>query len=510
MREPLKLFYPLLRFFLPSLFIFVLTVPGFGRESHFTLLFTNDQLGQVEPVRELDPGKPVGGAARRMALIEKIRQEVGLSNVILVDGGDLFTGTALSDLTKGEVDCAAYQLIGYDAVVLGEHDFDEGEKTLLAFERDYKIHWVSANVVERSDSQNFMKSYVLKRIPGLRVGIIGFTNPDTPQLTKRENISGLLFNPPSDVAKGLHSILKKDADFFIALTHEGLEADKKLAKENSFLHVIVGGYSRDVLNDPVIQTNQEGKLVGPLIAQAGSHGLYLGRLDLTVDGDKKHGYAIQDYKYELIPITSDLPEDPQMLALLDKYEKKLKGQSLDEVLTTVTGPQINNEKGDSLLGEITADAVRKASGADAALIQSGAIVSDLKAGPFTRENLYETFPYEDDVVMINMSGKTLRKIIQESVKKAGDGGFLQISGLVVTQSGAGLSIMVGNALLKDREKYKVATNGFLAEGGSGYDDFRQMNDGEKTGLMVRALLEDTLKSTPTLSSDRFEKRWNLP
>ena len=499
------------RSFFPSflcLFLFSLSPPVEARVSHFTLLFTNDQLGQMEPSAPSNlPGNPVGGVSRRMALIDKIRQEVGPSSVFLVDGGNLFTGTALSDLTKGEVDCAAYKLMGYDAVVLGEHDFDEGEKALLGFEKDYKIHWISANAV-MTGGQNFMQSYVLRSVPGLRIGIIGFSNEKTPQLTKRENVRGLTFYPPSDVAKGLHSILKKDADFFIALTHEGLAADEKLAKENSFLHVIVGGYSQDVLTEPVVNKRKDGTLDGPMIVQAGSHGLYLGRLDLTVDGDRKHGYAIQNYQYQLIPITADLPEDPQMQALLAKFERKLQDLSLDEVLTTVDNPAANNESGDSLLGEVTADAVRKASGSQVALIHSGAFVADLKAGAFNREALYALFPYEDDVDTFVMPGRVLRKIVEQSAAASGTAGFLQVSGLSITRGAEGLQIMVGDAPLNDRLRYKVATNGFLAEGGAGYDEFRQLKDREKTGLMVRSLLEAALKAQPHLSPDRLEKRWN--
>jgi 2',3'-cyclic-nucleotide 2'-phosphodiesterase (5'-nucleotidase family) len=504
--KPTSALFWMLRF-LAFLFFAAFPLSSQARVSHFTLLFTNDQLGQVEPVPAAEAGKPVGGVARRLALVEKIRQEVGPSNVFLVDGGDLFTGTALSDLTRGEVDCAAYKLLGYDAVVLGERDFDEGEKALLGFEKDYKIHWISANAV-MTGGQNFMQSYVLRGVPGLRIGIIGFSNEKTPQLTKRENVRGLTFYPPSDVAKGLHSILKKDADFFIALTHEGLTADEKLAKENTFLHVIVGGYSQDALTDPVVNKRKDGTLEGPMIVQAGSHGLYLGRLDLTVDGDRKHGYAIQDYKYQLIPITADLPEDPQMQALLAKFEKKLQNLSLDEVLTTADGPAVNNESGDSLLGQITADAVRKASGAAVALIHSGAFVADLKAGPFTRENLYTLFPYEDDVITFEMQGKQLRKIVAQSVTAAGSAGFLQVSGLTINRGPSGLTILVGVEPLNDRLRYKVATNGFLAEGGAGYDEFRQLKDREKTGLMVRSLLEAALKEEPHLTVGQLEKRWN--
>ena len=129
-----------------------------AREVSLTILFTNDHHGQVDPVHETDPSKPVGGVTRRMALIGKIRQEVGPANVLLVDGGDLFTGTALSGLTNGEVDCAAYQLMKYDAVVLGNHDFDYGKKAILDFRKKYNLPWVSANAVVRGNSQNFVRA----------------------------------------------------------------------------------------------------------------------------------------------------------------------------------------------------------------------------------------------------------------------------------------------------------------------------------------------------------------
>src|SRR5579883_2185683 len=95
---------------------------SFARQATLTILFTNDHLGQVDPLHADDPSKPVGGVTRRAALIKKIAQEVGPKNMLLVDSGGLFTGTAFSAMTQGQVDCAAYQLMQYDAVGLGPHD----------------------------------------------------------------------------------------------------------------------------------------------------------------------------------------------------------------------------------------------------------------------------------------------------------------------------------------------------------------------------------------------------
>ncbi len=499
-------FFLLLFILLPSL--------SLGREVQITILFTNDHHGQVEPIRETDTSKPVGGVTRRMALIEKIRQEVGPKNVLLVDGGDLFTGTALSGLTNGEVDCAAYQLMKYDAIVLGNHDFDYGKKGLLELRKKYAIPWVSANTVVRGNSQNFVRPYVLK-YAGIRVGMIGFSNPDTPGLTRRENVSGLLFNPPGASAKGLHSILKKDADIFIALSHLGVDADKKFAKDNAFLDVIIGGHSHTLLFDPIVDKRADGSLAGPIITQAGSRGLYLGRLDLTIQGardpkTRKEDYSVEDFRYKLIPITSDLPEDPAMVELLQKFKSRLKSKPLDEVLAVVTGDLTRSNQGDSYLGELAADTIRKSAQAEVGLVNSGSFRSDFKSGDLTREILYEIFPFDDEVVSLEMTGFTLRKILEASSLKKDQGGFLQVSGLKIQKDGGDLKIFVGDQPLRDRQKYLVAVNDFLAGGGDGYESLKRLNSRRKTRVMIRELLEEALKERQKISTSDLDKRWNIP
>ncbi|HUO57345.1 MAG TPA: bifunctional UDP-sugar hydrolase/5'-nucleotidase [bacterium] len=495
-----------------ALFLVLGFNPAGAREAHFTLLFTNDHHGQVDPVHEGNASGAVGGVTRRMALIEKIRKEMGPANVILVDSGDIFTGTALSSFSHGEVDCEAYQMMQYDAVAIGEHDFDYGTKALLEERKKFKIPWISANIVVRSNSQNFVKPYVLK-YAGVRVGIIGFSNPDTPNLTSRANVGGLTFNPAGAAAKGLHSILKKDADIFIALSHLGVEADKKFAKDNPFIHVIIGGHSYTALTEPIVEKRADGSLAGPLIVQAGSRGLYLGRLDLTIKGrrdpkTKKEEYWVDDYKYKLIPITADLPEDPQMAALVDKYKDKLKEKPLDEVLATVSGDLTQADQGDSLIGEITADAMREEFRAQVALINNDSFHPEFKSGNLTRENLYEVFPRDEEVVTLDVPGVYLRKILEASAPKKGQGGFLQVSGLKIEKDGEELKIQVGNEPLNDKGKYLVATNGYMAESGSVL--LRRVKSRRKTQVKIRELLEKALKAKAKVSPTDMDKRWSIP
>jgi 2',3'-cyclic-nucleotide 2'-phosphodiesterase (5'-nucleotidase family) len=505
------LFYSKSRFLIFYGFVLIFPLSLWGKEAQITILFTNDHHGQVEPLHESDPSKPVGGVTRRMALIQKIRQEVGEKNVILVDSGDLFRGTAFSDMTDGKVDCAAYQLMKYDAIGLGEQDFDYGKTTLLDYRKEFGLPWVSANVV--SAGQPFIRPYVLKSAGNIRVGLIGFSTQEALSVARRENVRGLVFNPADAAAKGLHSIFKKDADIFVVLSRLGVDEDKKFAKGNSYLHVILGGRSQTVLTEPIVTKAKDGTLVGPIIGQAGSQGLYLGRLDLSIEGHrdpktKNATYSITDYHYQLIPITADLPEDPDMVALLDKYRSRLKQKPLDEPLAEALNADANNQ-GDSIWGQMAADEIRKSAQTDVALINSDFFHSDFKTGTITREILYEIVPTDNEIVTVEIPGAYLRKTLEIAELKRGQGAFLQISGLKVQRVGGGLSIWVGNEPLNDHQKYQLALNDFLADGGDGYEQLRRLKYRKRTDVMIRELLENALKAHRKIDSSDLEKRWNF-
>lgn len=287
------------------------------------ILFTNDHHGQVLPLQEPQPGNIGGGVARRHTLIREIRGKVGKDRVVLVDAGDLFFGTDFSESTKGEVDCAAYRLMGYDAIALGNHDFDYGINFLKQTILNYQTPWISANAVEQSTQQNFVMPCVVKTIGEVRVGIIGFPSEDAFKRSERRNARGLVFKTPGTVAAGLHSTLKNGVDVFVALTHEGVEADRKLASQAPYLHVIIGGHDHRVFDEALVDKKANGELAGPIIGHAGSRGLYLGRLDLTVLGNRQDGYRVTKYDYRLLPVTADILESAEMTALLEKYTRTI-------------------------------------------------------------------------------------------------------------------------------------------------------------------------------------------
>ena len=226
-----------------------------AQDISMTILFTSDHHDQILPLGEPLDGNIVGGVTRRHTLIQKIREEAGKDRVILVDAGDLFYGTADSQTTRAEIDCAAYQLMGYDAVTIGNHDFDYARGTLQKCILTYQTPWISATLIDLETQQHYLKPYRIKSISGIRVGIIGLTSPDAFKRKERKKARGLTISSPVTAAQELQAKLRQDADVFIALTHQGLEADRAFARRFPYIHVIIGGHDHLMLAQPLIEEN---------------------------------------------------------------------------------------------------------------------------------------------------------------------------------------------------------------------------------------------------------------
>jgi 2',3'-cyclic-nucleotide 2'-phosphodiesterase (5'-nucleotidase family) len=500
------------------LLAFLLLPAGlFAREVSLTLLFTSDHHGQLLPASN---GK--GGVARRLTLIQQVRNEVGANRVVLLDAGDVFTGTALSGLTRGEADAAAYQLMGYDAVLLGNHDFDHGKDGIRNTARKFRMPWLSTNAVDRSTSQNFVRAYVF-RTAGLRVGIIGLSNPDTTELTAKGNTRGIAFNPPSATVKGMRTLLKKESSVFVVLSHLGLEEDKKLAKLDPFLHVIIGGHDHRALEKPVVEARKDGSPAGPIVAHAGGRGEFLGRLDLTLDGNRKDGYRVVRYEYRLLPVDGSVTPDPAMEELLAKYAGQVDLAKMEEVIGAASSdiPRVFDQEG--VWGWLAAEAMRKAARADAAFLNSGTFRSDVAQGPLNRASLFELVPFDDEWVVRAMPGNVLERTLRRSLEKRGTGAFLQLAGLRVKASGTGrtavFEVWVDGEPLDPKRVYRVAMNDYLADGGDGYSFLKTLRaplptatPGEKQGPVtgsLRDLLLEAVRDRGRVSAGDGEKPWDI-
>ncbi len=252
-----------------------------AEKAKLIILHTNDTHSQVEPT-ELSTSKTadMGGYARRMGLIDSIRNAE--KTVILLDAGDFSQGTPYFNFFNGRVEIDALNRMKYDAVTLGNHEFDNGIDTLATILKAAKFPIISSNYnVDKTPIRPFLKSHLIIKRAGLRIGIIT-ANVDPKGLIIESNYKGLIYKDAQTTANNVAAFLrqKKHCDIIICLSHLGLKPDYELARSSKDIDVIIGGHSHSLLEN-VTEKNANGKPV--IIAQMGKSGLYLGRVALELE-----------------------------------------------------------------------------------------------------------------------------------------------------------------------------------------------------------------------------------
>ncbi len=251
-----------------------------------TILHTNDTHSQVEPtdVSTLKTSD-MGGYARRMGVIKKIRSEE--PNVLLFDAGDFFQGTAYFNFFNGRIEIDALNRMQYDAVTLGNHEFDNGMDTLAAVLKKAAFPIISSNYnVTNTPIADYVKPYLILKRFGLKIGIMAL-NVQPKSLIIESNYRGLNYNDPIVEATKMAEYLKlkQKCDVIICLSHLGSDANAKtvndfqVARETRYIDVIIGGHSHTMLNNAK-EKNLDGKSV--VIAQVAKSGLYLGKIELEL------------------------------------------------------------------------------------------------------------------------------------------------------------------------------------------------------------------------------------
>lgn len=272
-----------------SIFIIIGSSTAAGKLK-LVILHTNDTHSQIEPTQKSTlASSDMGGYARRMGVINKIRNEE--KNVLLLDAGDFSQGTPYFNFYNGRIEIDAMNKMKYDAITLGNHEFDNGMDTLAVILSKATIPIVCSNYeVSQTPLSPYVKPYLVIRKFGLKIGIIGL-DVEPKSLIIESNYKGLTYEDPLEVANKMALFLKKEkkCDLIICLSHLG--SNKKSAEINDFkiaqnsrnIDVIIGGHSHTMLEN-VRELNLDGKEV--TIAQMAKSGLYLGRIDLEM-GRKK-------------------------------------------------------------------------------------------------------------------------------------------------------------------------------------------------------------------------------
>jgi 2',3'-cyclic-nucleotide 2'-phosphodiesterase (5'-nucleotidase family) len=454
----------------------------------FCILHINDLHSHLDPIKN-DDGTESGGIARIATLVGGIKamnEKDGIPTYFFI-AGDAISGTPYSTVFDGAATFAALNEAGVDAMTLGNHEFDYGQKNLRGLMDEAGFPIISANVYESVGDglTDFTKDYiVLGENPSILV--IGLTTPETVYSTHPKNVVGLTFDNPAEVAIDILAEQSGKYEVAIGLTHLGVAADKKMAEGVPELNIIVGGHSHTLLEQPVYVGDTT-------IVQAGCYGHYVGRLDAVYTD----AGTVEVSEYQMLPVTGDLGDNPKVEGVLKGYRERL-GDEMNKVVATIPAKITSGScrAEETVFGDVLTDVMRETSGADIAFSNGGGIRADLGPGDITIGDVLTALPFNNTIETATVTGEQLQEIFDYCAKsQVGGGGFLQVSGITVKYvAGKGAEdITVGGKPLDPAKEYKIATNDFLMAGGNDYKTLADVSNSYNTGVVLYEALVDYLK-----------------
>lgn len=469
------------------------------KEHELILLHTNDSHGSILPVDSL------GGMAERATFIRQVRDKY--PGVLLVDAGDFNTGQAVSNMFDAFPDVEAYNYMEYDAVTLGNHEFDQPVTLLLQQMQRATFPFVVSNV--EYSGKTFGTRYLVKEVNGVKVGLFGLTTKNT------ENISiyvrEVVFHEEIKAAREMVEILKKQkAEVIIGLVHLGFVGNTpefvtslELAAQVPGIDILVDGHTHTYIEQPV-------KINDTWIVIANQSGRFVGEGHLKVARGR-----LTDFSWKPVKIKGFQP-DSILLRRLEPYVA-----AADKDLQTVIGradgrfalfEQGENRAryGETALGNLVADALKWKAGllllnVDFALINSGGIRTDLPAGDITKGAVLSVLPFNNELEIVAMKGREVRRLFDfVAAVFPGDGAFAVVSREVQVEydreAKKVLSLFINGQPVEEERIYYVATCDYVAAGKDGYAVvFDSTTSREKTSCLLSAVVMEYIQMQGIIS-----------
>ncbi len=453
------------------------------RRREVTLLYTNDFESAYDPIPAFwrDDLGHVGGVAELATLIDQTRATEELS--FLLDAGDIFTGT-LAKLTRGELPFELMITMGYDAMCIGNHEFEYGWWVLRDAMQRAPFPVLAANLFYTGTDIPFTQQYTILERDGFRIGVVGIFGPDAATALFPPHLEGLEVRDPVAAARTAVARLRDEVDLVVLLAHEGktapmqtddefdtsvhrdIEADIRLAGAVPGVDVLIGGHADAGQETPFIHP-----ATGTLICQTYGQGTRLGYLKLLIDPDS--GEVVGHDGRLLVVASDELEPQPVVAAKLAAYRARY--PEVDQIVGRTAERLTRRYNEESSLGDLFADILRDHGGTDIAFVHSGGIRADLPAGEISREDLLDAFPFIDHVTTLRMTGAQIVDVLEQGFSL--ERGVLQVSGMTVTYDLGRpigervVAVTIGGEPLDENARYTVTTLDFLASGADLYDGF---------------------------------------
>ncbi|MFP1878310.1 bifunctional UDP-sugar hydrolase/5'-nucleotidase UshA [Lonsdalea quercina] len=496
---------------------------------NITILHTNDHHGRFW---QNDAGE-YGLAAQKTA-VDAIRREVQRKggSLLLLSGGDINTGVPESDLQDAEPDFRGMNLVGYDAMAIGNHEFDNPLSVLRQQEKWANFPLLSANIYQKSTQQRLFTPYRLFNKQGVKIAVIGLTTDDTAKIGNPAFFTDMEFHKPAEEAKQLVEELRSQEkpDVIIATTHMGhydngehgnnAPGDVEMARSlpAGYLDMIVGGHSQN----PVCMASRNKKnwdyvpgtsctpdrQNGVWIVQAHEWGKYVGRADFTFRNGKltlKH--------YQLVPInlkktvtqddgstkseyyTQEIKQNPEMLQLLTPFKEKGNAQlevKVGSTLGRLEGDRSKVRFEQTDLAHVMLSGIAERTNADFAVMSGGGIRDSIEAGDITYKSILQVQPFGNTVVYVEMKGSDVEQYLATVANfKVDAGAYAQFLNVSLEADGTSVkNVKIKGEPLQADKVYRIAMLSFNADGGDGYPVVSKRSDFVNTGFVDAEVLKE--------------------
>lgn len=534
------------------------------------ILHTNDHHARIEPVFDgATPPQPLhGGVARRHTLIESQRQSAGADlDVLLLDAGDVFQGTLYFNQYNGLADLEFYKAMQYQAIAIGNHEFDKGPQALAdfmdkaadpAFVPPVKpagsvaaavaIPVISANINTTAASPlngKIVKNTIITlskgTAAGKKIGIFGLTPPDTGILSNvGEGVTFVGDPDPESANPELVTLINNQvaelktqgANAVIALTHIGYALDKALAAKSTGVGLFLGGHSHTPLGP---QPNKQGEYPTPVTNSAGDNvpvltdwewGRWLGVFDVGFD-DQGRVSELTGTPIEVIANSTKAGHIEPNAAIETRINTDykppldvLRQQKVGETQVQLDGVRNNVRTRETNLGSLIADILlqkTRTDGAQVAITNGGGIRTSINTGNVTVGNVLEVLPFGNTIALVTLTGAQLLAALENGVSQVElvAGRFPQVAGLRFTYTtGYPANQRVLKAEIQQNDgsfvaldpaaNYRVATNNFMLTGGDGYASFTQGTDKVDTGFIMADVLADYITANSPITADKIK------
>ncbi|MBT9386509.1 5'-nucleotidase C-terminal domain-containing protein [Pseudooceanicola sp. CBS1P-1] len=498
-----------------------------------TILHTNDFHSRFEPISKYDSGcsaeddgagKCFGGSGRLVTAIREARARAG--NSLLVDGGDQFQGTLFYTYYKGKLAAEMMNKEGYDAMTVGNHEFDDGPEVLRGFMDAVNFPVLMSNADYGDEpmlSDKLKKSTVLE-VGGEKIGLIGLTPEDTQDLSSPG--AHVQFTDPVAAVQGeVDKLTAEGVNKIVVLSHSGYNVDKAVAAGTTGVDVIVGGHTNTLLGDMKGAEGPYPTMVnGVAIVSAYAYGKFLGELNVVFDDDG----TIKEAKGAPIIMDAAVTQDAPTMERIAEAAKPLdeiRNKVVAEAADAIDGERGSCRAQECAMGNLVSDAMLAAAakeGATLAITNGGGLRASIDAGEVTMGEVLTVLPFQNTLSTFDVTGAQMVAALENGVSQVADGAgrFPQIAGMKFTfdlsqEPGSRVSdVMVkdGDAWvpIDPEATYKAVTNNFVRAGGDGFDVFAEAENaydyGPDLADVTAAYIAENSPYTPYTDGRITEKK----